>query len=140
MSVTSGAVLDLDGQDAAPPGQDRRRAVFLGSLFALVLAGAFVGRDGPLATAPFEPAATLRLPPGTADATLFTFPDRLANEPLTNMTFVAVPIRSTEGLAAKVGSPGGVWLVTWTEGGTAYWLSSEHRELLDLVNLAGRLR
>ena len=140
MSVTSGAILDLDGHDAAAPGQDRRRAVFLASLFALLLAGAFVGRDGPDGTAPFEPAATLRLPPGTVDATLFTFPDRLANEPLTNLTFIAVPIRSTEGLAAKVGSSGGVSIVTWTEGGTAYWLSSEHRDIPDLVNLAASLR
>ena len=110
--------------------------------FALCLAvgSAGVGRDGPLATAPIDPAHVLALPPRTTDAQLFTMPDRLANEPLSNMEFIAVPVRGTQGLGARVGSPGGVWLVTWTEGGTAYWLSSDHRDLPDLVRLAGSLR
>jgi hypothetical protein len=51
-----------------------------------------------------------------------------------------VRVRGTQGLGARVGSPGGVWLVTWTEGGTAYWLSSERRDLPDLVRLAASLR
>jgi hypothetical protein len=110
-------------------------------LFTLCLSvgSAFIGRDGPIATAPIDPAHVLALPPLTTDAQLFTMPDRLANEPLSNLEFVAVPVRGTQGLGARVGSPGGVWLVTWTEGGTAYWLSSDHRDLPDLVRLAGSL-
>ena len=106
----------------------------------MAVGGATIGRDGPAATAPVATRATLSLPPGTPDATLFTFPDRLANEPLTNLDFAAVPVRGTQGLAARVGSPGGVWVVTWTENGVAYWLSSEGREIPDLVRLAGSLR
>jgi hypothetical protein len=109
-------------------------------VLALAVTAILVGRDGPLATAPIGAAATLSLPAGTRDATLFTFPDRLANEPLTNLDFTVVPVRGTQGLAANLGSPGGAWVVTWTEGGTAYWLSSEHREIPDLVRLAGSLR
>ena len=109
-------------------------------VLGLAVAATLVGRDGPLATAPIDAAATLSLPAGTGDVTLFTFPDRLANEPLTNLEFAAVSVRGTQGLATKVGSPGGVWVVTWTEGGTAYWLSSENREIPDLVRLAGSLR
>ena len=106
----------------------------------LAVGSAVIGRDGPLATAPIDAAHVLALPPRTADAQLFTMPDRLANEPLANMEFIAVSVRGTQGLGARVGSPGGLWLVTWTEGGTAYWLSSDRRDLPDLVRLAGSLR
>jgi hypothetical protein len=141
MSVAdAGQIVDLDGGADEAPGQDRRRAITLAFALCLAIGTASVGRDGPEAIAPIDPAHVLALPPKTADAHLFTMPDRLANEPLSNLEFVAVRVRGTEGLGARVGSPGGVWLVTWTEGGTAYWLSSEHRELSDLVNLAGSLR
>ena len=85
------------------------------------------------------PASTLALPPGVPDARLFTMPDRLTNEALTNRPFITVQIRGTQGLGLRVGSPEGAWIM-WTEGGTAYWLSSEHRDLADLVDLAGALR
>ncbi len=124
----------------APAGHERRAAMVLGFALCLAVGAAFIGRDGPLATAPMATAAMLSLPSGAPDATLFTFPDRLANEPLTNFDFAAVQVRGTQGLAAKVVSPGGVWVVTWTEGGTAYWLSSDRREIPDLVRLAGSLR
>ena len=81
----------------------------------------------------------LTLPPGTSDARLFTMADRLANEPLLNLPFIELRVRGTEGLGIRVGAPEGAW-VMWTEGGTAYWLSSEHRDLSDLVDLAGSLR
>ena len=137
--VGAGSIVDLDGEPELP-GRDRRRAVTLAFALCLAIGSATVGRDGPVATAPIDPVRVLALPPRIVDALLFTMPDRLANEPLSNMEFVAVPVRGTQGLGARVGSPGGAWLVTWTEGGTAYWLSSEHRDLPDLVRLAGSLR
>lgn len=121
----------------------------------LSVASAAVGRDGPLATAPVEPAHTLFLSRDTSDAVLFGFPDRLANEPLPNLPYVTVSVRGTEGLAVNTAtavvrrakqpepespSPVQGWLVTWTEGGTSYWLSSDHRDLSDLLRLAGSLR
>lgn len=133
-------IFEVEGENATPAGDERRSAVALMFALCLAVGSATVGRDGPVATSPIDPAHVLALPPKTADAHLFTMPDRLANEPLSNLEFVAVRVRGTEGLGARVGSPGGVWLVTWTEGGTAYWLSSENRELSDLVNLAGSLR
>ncbi len=140
MSVISGAIVEIEGGSATAPGHDRRGAVALAFAMCLAVGSAGVGRDGPDATVPIEVPHVLALPPQTVDAHLFTMPDRLANEPLSNLEFIAVPVRETEGLGARVGSPGGVWLVTWTEGGTAYWLSSEHRDLPDLVRLAGSLR
>jgi hypothetical protein len=137
-SSTSGAIIEVAGETA--PGKERHDAIVLVFAFALAVGIPLLGRDGPPATAPFEAAATLSLPSGTQDVRLFTFPDRLANEPLTNLDFVIVPVRGTQGLAAKVGSPGGVWVVTWTENGTAYWMSSEQREIPDLLRLAGSLR
>jgi hypothetical protein len=157
MSATSGVIVDLDGGDDRPAGADRRRAVLTAFALCLAIGAVAVGRDGPAATAPNAttttttiwdrsgtavlgaPVSTLALPPGTADARLFTMPDRLTNEPLANLPFVTVRIRGTEGLGVRVGSPEGAW-VMWTEGGTAYWLSSEHRDLGDLVDLAGSLR
>jgi hypothetical protein len=137
-SGTSGAIIEVEGE--TPPGNDRHSALVLVFAFVLAAGVPLVGRDGPLATAPFEPAPTLSLPAGTQDVTLFTFPDRLANEPLANLEFAPVSVRATQGLAAKVGSPGGVWVVTWTERGTAYWMYSEHRDIPDLLRLAGSLR
>ena len=122
----------------------------------LSVGSAAVGRDGPLATAPFEPVHILFLSRDTSHAVLFGFPDRLANEPLPNLPYVTVSVRGTEGLAvntATVGvrrvkqpevespsTPAQGWLVTWTEGGTSYWLSSDQRDLSDLLRLAGSLR
>jgi len=140
MSAISGRIVDIEGDAAVVDGYERRRAILLGFALCLAVGSAAVGRDGPLAIAPIDEPHILALPPRTADAHLYTMPDRLANEPLTNLPFAAVSVRRTEGLAARVGSPGGVWLVTWTEGGTAYWLSSEHRDLSDLLHLAGSLR
>ena len=140
MSAISGGIVETEDDAAVPRGDERRRTILLGFALCLAVGSAAVGRDGPLATAPIDQPHVLALPPRTTDARLFTMPDRLANEPLMNLPFAAVPIRGTEGLAARVGSPGGVWVVTWTEGGTAYWLSSEHRELSELLYLAGSLR
>lgn len=151
----SAVIVELEVEAAAPAGHDRRRALATAFAICLALGATAVGRDGPVATAPGTPQRTvvydqqgtlvvyppriLTLPPGTADARLFTMPDRLANEPLVNLPFVQLPIRGTEGLGIRVGSPEGAW-VMWTEDGTAYWLSSEHRDLSDLVDLAGSLR
>ena len=128
----------------------------LGFALCLAVGSAAVGRDGPEATAPVEPPRTLVLSQH-GDVVLFAFPDRLANEPLPNLPYVTVLIRGTEGLAVNT-SPviirddikwidGHVedqpavrgWLITWTEGGTAYTLSSDRRELSDLLRLAGSL-
>ena len=127
--------------------------------FALCLAvgSATVGRDGPEATAPVEPPRLLTGWEETSDVVLFAFPDRLANEPLPNLNFVTVVVRGTQGLAVNTGqifvrddikwtageppaNPVQGWLITWTEGGTAYSLSSDSRELSDLLRVAGSLR
>lgn len=127
--------------------------------FALCLAvgSAAVGRDGPEATVPFEPSRTLVLSQH-GDVVLFAFPDRLANEPLPNLNYVTVTVRGTEGLAVNTGEwfirddvkwidgradaqpPVRGWLITWTEAGTVYSLSSESRDLSDLLRVAGSLR
>lgn len=133
-------IIDLDAEHEPAQGRDRRRAIALGFVMCLAVGSSAVARDGPLATAPIDQPHVLALPPRTFDAYLYTMPDRLANEPLANLEFAAVPVRGTEGLAARIGSPGGVWVVTWTEGGTAYWLGSEHRGVSDLIRLAGSLR
>ena len=138
--MTSGAIVELDGEAEPAPGRDRLRAMILVFAMCVAVGGASVGRDGPVATAPIEPAHVLALPLRIVDAQLFSMPDRLANEPLATWEFVGLPVRGTQGLGARVSPPGGVWLVTWTEDGTAYWLTSEHRELTDLVNLADSLR
>jgi hypothetical protein len=141
MSIGDAAkIIDLDAEPEPASGHDRGPAIALAFAMCLAVGSSAVGRDGPLATAPTDGAHVLALPPRILDAHLFTMPDRLANEPLSNLEFVVVRVRGTQGLGARVGSPGGVWLVTWTEGGTAYWLSSERRDLPDLVRLAASLR
>lgn len=152
--MTNAVIVELEVETPAPADHDRRRALVVAFAICLAVGAAAVGRDGPAATAPTQSAGTviygqqawrvagarvLNLPPGTFDARLFTMPDRLANEPLANLPFVEVRIRGTEGLGIRVGSPEGAWIM-WTEDGTAYWLSSEHRDLDDLVDLAGSLR
>jgi hypothetical protein len=129
--------------------------------FALCLAagGASVGRDGPAATAPVEPLRTLFVSRDTSDVVLFAFPDRLANEPLPNWGFLPVRVRETEGLAVNLAEPlprenivwiagdspmvtgeHPRWVIFWTEAGTAYSLSSDRRDLPDLLRVAGSLR
>jgi hypothetical protein len=129
--------------------------------FALCLAAgsASVGRDGPEATAPVEPLRTLIVSRETSDVVLFAFPDRLANEPLPNWGFLPVRVRGTEGLAVNLAespprehvvwiagdSPMVTgehprWVIFWTEAGTAYSLSSDRRDLPDLLRVAGSLR
>ena len=94
-----------------------------------------------------------------SDVVLFAFPDRLANEPLPNWGFLPVQVRGTEGLAVNLaGAPSRDdvvwiasdapmvtgdhprWVVFWTEAGTAYSLSSDRRDLPDLLRVAGSLR
>jgi hypothetical protein len=143
MSGTSGTVVDLDGEDAIPPGQDRRRAVALAFVMFLSVGSTAVSRDGPAATAPVEPPHLLIVSPDVSDVVLFGFPDRLVNEPLPNLPYVTVVVRGTEGLALNTvseRSPVKGWMVTWTEGGTAYSLSSDRRDLSDLLRVAGSLR
>lgn len=156
-SGISGAVIDVEGDDAAPPGHDRRAATVLAFALSLAFGSATIGRDGPEATAPVDPPRMLIVSPGTSDVVLFAFPDRLANEPLPNLPYVTVSVRGTEGLAVSTGDVfapdnnkwigAGApatrvqgWLITWTEAGTEYSLSSESRDLSDLLRVAGSLR
>jgi hypothetical protein len=152
-------IIDLDGHVEAAPGRDRRRALTLAFTLCLAVGSATVGRDGPAATAPVEPPRTLFVSRDTSDVVLFAFPDRLANEPLPNWGFLPVRVRGTEGLAVNLAEPpareGVVWIAgdapmvtgehtKWvvfrTEAGTAYSLSSESRDLSDLLRVAGSLR
>jgi hypothetical protein len=52
--MPDGEIVDLEGEDAAPSGQDRRRAVALVFALCLALTSAFAGRDKPQALAPAE--------------------------------------------------------------------------------------
>lgn len=140
MSATSGPIVELDGQEATPAGHDRRRAMLLCFLLCLAFGSAVVGRDGPIATTPVpEAAATLSLPRGVGNATLVSFPDRLANEQLPAMNFVPIAVRTTRGLAADPVRPGDGWVLMWTERGSVYWLTSEVRDTSDLLRLADDL-
>jgi hypothetical protein len=134
------AIIDLDGEPADPHGNERRRTMVLAFAIALALGSPVASRDGPEATAPVEETHVLALPARTPDAYLATMPERLVNEPLPREFFVVVPVRGRQGLAARIGSPGGVWVVFWTENGMAYWLGSERRDMNDLLQLAGSLR
>jgi hypothetical protein len=152
-------IIDIDGEPASAPGRDRRRALTLAFSLCLAIGSATVGRDGPAATAPLEPPRTLFVSGETSGVVLFAFPDRLANEPLPNWGFLPVRVRGTEGLAVNLAEPppreGVVWIagdspmvtgeharwvVFWTEAGTAYSLSSDGRDLPDLLRVAGSLR
>jgi hypothetical protein len=124
----------------------------------LAIGSAAAGRDGPAATAPIEPARTLTLslPQDASDVVLFAFPDRLANERLINLPYIPVRVRETQGLAVNLAEvvpsntvwigqadswgPFQSWMVTWTEGGTAYSISSDRRGLSELLRVAGSLR
>ena len=128
--------------------------------FALCLAigSAGLGRDGPTATqgtatdstmvfsrdgtyvVPASAWLPLSLPPNTTDVLLSFIPDRLANEALPALPFVPVRVRSISGLAVEARRPGDYQMVTWTEGGNAYWLVSDRRNIADLLRLAESLR
>ena len=154
--IDASQIVDVDGEPEVALGHDRRRAVALAFAMFLSVGATVVGRDGPPATAPVDPPHTLVLS-RDGDAVLFAFPDRLANEPPPNLSYVTVLVRGTKGLAVNTGrigvrddiksiAPGSQpsaaqgWLVTWTEGGIAYTLSSDHGSLPDLLRVAGSLR
>jgi hypothetical protein len=82
----------------------------------------------------------LSLPPNTTDVLLSSIPDRLANEALPPLLFVPVRVRTVSGLAVAARRPGDYQMITWTEGGNAYWLVSDRRDIADLVRLADSLR
>jgi hypothetical protein len=149
-------IVDLDGEPETPAGLDRRGALTLAFALCLAIGSAGLGRDGPEAT---EPATTmifdrgglvylgaapadqsLSLPPNTADVLLSFIPDRLANEALPALPFVPVRVRAVSGLAVEARRPGDYQMVTWTEGGNAYWLVSDRRDVADLLRLADSLR
>jgi hypothetical protein len=135
-------VIELEGgENTAPPGHDRRRALAVAFAMCLALGSAFLGRDGPLATAQPADDPTLALQPtAPSDVVLFAFPDRLANEPPPPMAWMPVRIRRTEGLAVQARRPGDISIVTWTELGTVYWLSSERQRADQLIVIADDLR
>ena len=154
--IDASQIVEVEGEPEVAPGQDRRRAVALAFAMFLSVGATAVGRDGPPATAPVDPPHTLVLS-RDGSAVLFAFPDRLANEPPANLSYVTVVVRGTKGLAVNTGrigvrddvkgsgagsqpSAGERWQVMWTEGGTAYTLSSDHGSLPDLLRVAGLLR
>jgi len=156
-AASAGVIVDLDGEVEAAPGQDRRRALTLAFALCLAIGSAGLGRDAPEAT---EPATTtmifdgggvvylgaapadhsLSLPPNTADVLLSFIPDRLANEASPALPFVPVRVRAVSGLAVEARRPGDYQMITWTEGGNAYWLVSNRRDVADLLRLADLLR
>jgi hypothetical protein len=141
MSGTSGTVIDLSGEDATPSGQDRRRAIALAFAMCLAVGSAGVGRDGPIATAPLEaPRMLIISAPQVSDVAVFTFPDRLANEAMPQLSWQTVQVRGTEGLAIEGQGVGATSVVTWTEKGTVYRLSSDRRLLGQLIDLANTMR
>ena len=83
---------------------------------------------------------SLSLPPNTTDVLLSFIPDRLANEGLPALPFVPVRVRAVSGLAVEARRPGDYQMVTWTEGGNAYWLVSDRRDIADLLRVADSLR
>ncbi|TMC42498.1 MAG: hypothetical protein E6J23_11090 [Chloroflexi bacterium] len=135
-------IVDLDADLEAARGNEHRRALALVFVLCLAVGGSLVGRDGPVATQPYSSASTqvLSLPPNTGQARLFTFPDRLANEAAPPLIVLPVRVRSTTGLAVEAARPGDGRIITWTEAGTVYWLSSDSRDIADLLQLADSLR
>jgi hypothetical protein len=135
-------VIELEGgESTAPSGHDRRRALAVGFAMCLAVGSAFLGQDGPIAVT--QPAAqpALALQSATpSDVVLFAFPDRLANEPPPPMAWMPVRIRRTEGLAVQAQRPGEISVVTWTELGTVYLLSSDRRQVDQLLDIANNLR
>jgi hypothetical protein len=159
----SAAIIDLDGEPQSTAAADRRGAVVLGFALCLAFGSAFLGRDGSVAlrdaspptgaTTAAEPRPdvwaplpatvlfrTLSLPPNTTDVQFQVFPDWLANEQLPPAQYTRVRVRSGSGLAVEAVRPGDQRIVTWTEGGTVYWLISDRRDIPDLVRLADSLR
>ena len=163
MSAANAAlIIDLDGGPEVPPGRDRRRAVAIAFALCLAIGSAGLGRDGPAATQETAPHSTvvfsrdgthvvavwgqfptdqhLSLPPNTTDVLLSFIPDRLANEALPALPFAPVRVRAVSGLAVEARRPGDYQMITWTEGGNAYWLVSDRRDVADLLRLADSLR
>jgi hypothetical protein len=138
----TGVIVDLDGELEAACGSEHRSALALVFVLCLAVGGSLVGRDGPVATQPYSSVSTqvLSLPPDTGQARLFTFPDRLANEASSPLIVLPVRVRATTGLAVDAARPGDERIITWTEAGTVYWLSSDSRDIADLLHLANSLR
>jgi hypothetical protein len=151
-------IIDVEGGPESTPGRDRRRALTTAFALCLAIGSAGLGRDAPAATQARFPDTPmvfdrggvwlgsppadnhLSLPPNTTDALLSSIPDRLANEALPPLLFVPVRVRTVSGLAVAARRPGDYQMITWTEGGNAYWLVSDRRDIADLVRLADSLR
>jgi hypothetical protein len=148
---TDGTIIDLEAEDAAPAGQDRRRALVIAFAMFLAVGSAFAGQDGATGQAIPEPTLALQTTPhegdsrdvpsgDMSDVVIFTFPDRLANEPPPPMAWVPIRVRNTAGLAVQAQRPGEISIVTWTELGTVYRLTSDRRHVDQLIDLADKLR
>jgi hypothetical protein len=151
-------IVDVEGGPESAPGRDRRRALTIAFALCVAIGSAGLGRDAPAATQARSADTTmvfdgggvwvgaapadnhLSLPPNTTDVLLSSIPDRLANEALPPLLFVPVRVRTVSGLAVAARRPGDYQMITWTEGGNAYWLVSDRRDIADLVRLADSLR
>jgi hypothetical protein len=108
MSTTgpSGAIVELEGGDATPAGQDRRRAVALAFALSLAVGSASVGPDRPAALAPRapEPQAAMHAPSG--EWVVFSSPASGRWQPA-----VWGPTRAVTGSIGPAGANGRVVLV-----------------------------
>ena len=132
-------IVDLDRDESAARGRDRRAALVVAFAMCLGVASAFLGTDSPSAIKPpAQPELALQAA-APSDVALFAFPDRLANEPLPTLDFRVVQIRGRPGLALPPSGAGDATVIAWTEGGSWYWLSSPRRQISELVDIADKL-
>lgn len=97
-------------------------------------------RDGTATVATVPTGPVLALPASVRNVTLFTFPDRLANEAPPNLQWVPVSVRATRGLSVPPSTRVPAAWVTWTENGIVYLLTSDERDVDDLLHVADTLR
>src|SRR5919201_4235403 len=131
--MRNGLVVEIEAETETPPGHDRRRVLVIAFAMCLAVASAFLGQDGPGAQSARDP--TLALPTAApSDVVLFTSPVPLANEPPPPLAWVPARVRTTEGLVTYARHPGEISILTWTELGTVYSLSSDRRNVDQLID------
>jgi hypothetical protein len=156
------AIVDLDTDTSVPRGASGRprrstydRGVIAGLAAASTLFAAAVWLAPPAAPSVAAPAGALpdvnvssatvprgvvlhplALPPDAKNVDLGILPERLANEAAPYQWRRVITVRGIPGVA----SAEGLALISWSEKGIVYWISSPSRTTEELIQIADDMR
>lgn len=149
------AIVDLDRELGRPARSTHDRGIIAGLAAASTLFAVAVSLARPAAQPAAVPAAPLpelnmssatvprgtvlhplALPPDAKNVDLGILPERLANEAAPYQWRRVITVRGILGVA----SDEGIALISWSEKGIVYWISSPWRTTEELIKIADDMR